>query len=123
MENSYVYFVQVRRPGRGGVGPVKIGVADDPFKRMADLQVGNHQPLAMVLTIGPMQRDAAIRLEGSLHDQFYADCLRGEWFGRKRIMGAIRNVEWLASLGRLSLYEVPRSGVHLGRRRQYRKQT
>jgi len=118
-DQSFVYFIQVCRRGRGGVGPVKIGVARDPFDRMAVLQIGNHHTLAMVLTIGPMSDGGAYRLEASLHDKFHDDCLRGEWYGRRRIMSAIRNVEWLASLGRLSLYNVPRSGIHLGRRTKY----
>ena len=67
-----VYFIQVV-----GNGPIKIGVATRPWKRMADLQVACPYELEMA---GYVASDDARDLELMLHGLFSAHHLRGEWF-------------------------------------------
>ena len=58
-----------------GMGAVKIGKADCPESRMADLQRGNSRPLALLRCF-----DGGFAAEKWLHE-FYQDRRRsGEWF-------------------------------------------
>ena len=66
-----VYFIQ----GVSG-GPIKIGTSEDPYVRMASLQVACHEKLRLLATTaGGKQREA------ELHARFAATRVRGEWFG------------------------------------------
>lgn len=68
---EFVYFVQL-----GDDGPIKIGRAGEPRKRLSALQVGN--PTELVL------RDVVpgdLVLEKALHQRFEPARIRGEWFG------------------------------------------
>jgi hypothetical protein len=64
-----LYFIQTES------GPVKIGVAASPAKRLQNLQTGHHERLALVCTI-----PNGYRLEGVLHERFAEGRIRGEWF-------------------------------------------
>lgn len=66
---GYVYFIQA------GEGPVKIGWALDPKKRLAELQTGCPSELRLIGT-WPGDRE----LEKSAHQHFAEHRLRGEWF-------------------------------------------
>lgn len=65
-----VYFIQC---GEGG--PIKIGIARDPAKRLAGLQTGHFERLQLrALTTGGAKQERAY------HDRFAAHRLHGEWF-------------------------------------------
>ena len=65
-----VYFI------RAGVsGPMKIGHADNPQRRMAALQTCHWQSLQLVRTL-----DGGVDLERALHRHYAALHIRGEWF-------------------------------------------
>jgi hypothetical protein len=65
-----VYFIRA-----GEDGPVKIGHARDPRRRLAMLQTGNAAPLAIIrLVEGGREEEAAA------HAQFAVARLSGEWF-------------------------------------------
>lgn len=66
----WIYFIQ----GKDG-GPVKIGVANDPKKRLADLQ--RTSPVDLVI-IGARPGDTFVERE--LHERFADFRLHGEWF-------------------------------------------
>jgi hypothetical protein len=66
----FVYFVQ---SGEGG--PVKIGKANNPLKRIMELQCGNPVPLLLQAVVL-----ASIDLEESLHLRWSAANIGGEWF-------------------------------------------
>lgn len=68
--NCFVYFIQM-----GGDGPIKIGWAYDPRKRLMDLQCASPFDLHMLF----MAPGDAIE-EGLLHGRFARGRLRGEWF-------------------------------------------
>lgn len=65
-----VYFVQAENGG-----PVKIGVAKDPARRMAELQAMSPYTLRILATV-----EGGFRREKELHAQFADWRLHGEWF-------------------------------------------
>lgn len=76
----FVYFIQqydLEEVSSGfAAGPVKIGVANDPYVRLRELQCGNPNGLCIVEAI---LGDSS--LEHDLHIQFDDQRVRGEWFG------------------------------------------
>lgn len=67
---TYVYFIRA-----GDDGPVKIGIAFDPYQRLDELQTANPFPLRI---IGAFEGGRAEELR--LHALFAADRLEREWF-------------------------------------------
>lgn len=65
-----VYYIQA-----GDDGPIKIGHADDPWKRLSQVQVGHSEPLRIIAVA---QGGAAE--EKQTHEKFSEDRIRGEWF-------------------------------------------
>jgi hypothetical protein len=68
---SNVYFVQCNGAG----GPIKIGMARDVAKRMAQFRIGN--PFTLVCLA---QHQAPFDAERRLHVSFASHALGGEWF-------------------------------------------
>lgn len=68
---DFVYFI------RCGGGPIKIGVARDPLRRLDNLQCGNLVDLTLerVILAGP-------EFEAWLHREWKRARVRGEWFGK-----------------------------------------
>jgi len=58
---------------RAGNGPVKIGVAQNVYARLGELQTGNHEELRVIRII-------AGNVENRMHKQFKAQRIRREWF-------------------------------------------
>jgi hypothetical protein len=68
---GFVYFVQ----SADGVGPIKIGFAQDVDRRLAAIQTGSPVPLRVIAFF------AARRTDGTaLHQMFREHRLHGEWF-------------------------------------------
>jgi len=65
-----VYFIQAVSGG-----PIKIGKADDPQRRLYDLQAMNPTKLQILATV-----DGGQRREYELHVRFKGSRLHGEWF-------------------------------------------
>jgi hypothetical protein len=63
-----IYFVRTRKA-------IKIGYATDLRKRLTQLQVGNSNPLKVMLTVPGTKGD-----EAQLHHLFREHRIRGEWF-------------------------------------------
>lgn len=70
VDQDVVYFIQA-----GMDGPIKIGFARDPWKRLEELQPGNPYALYLRATL-PGGR----RTEAKLHQRFAHLRLVGEWF-------------------------------------------
>lgn len=68
--SQLVYFIQAAESGR-----VKIGIAANPVRRLAELQTGSPEPLRILGVI-----PGGARLESQLHARFADDRLHGEWF-------------------------------------------
>lgn len=72
---SYVYFVQA-----GDIGPVKIGVASNPKKRLAQMQTSCPVPLRLLFFEDMRRRERAFEVEAILHHALAASRQHGEWF-------------------------------------------
>lgn len=86
-EPSFVYFVQA-----GDHGPVKIGKAKDPEKRIATLQTGSHVELKLRDVV---PGDSTV--ETMMHHRFAAARIRGEWFGAEYLPLVLAYADALAS--------------------------
>jgi hypothetical protein len=71
VDGALVYFIGA------GDGPIKIGMSDDPRKRLRTLQTSHHQPLAILAVC----EGGRVR-EGEYHRTFARHRLNGEWFAR-----------------------------------------
>jgi hypothetical protein len=68
-----VYFIQCN----GDEGPIKIGMAVDPPRRLSELRIGC--PYPMVLLAAVQVKDAAAE-ERRYHALFASQRIHGEWF-------------------------------------------
>lgn len=76
--NCYVYFIQM-----GFFGPIKIGFSENnPLGRLRDLQVGNPEELRLIGYLRCKDRST----ERTLHEEFRALKIRGEWFANSNIL-------------------------------------
>jgi hypothetical protein len=70
---QYVYFAQVDG------GPIKIGVARNPIRRLAQMRTGNPAPIRL---LGVIRGNTQTELE--IHNLFAAENVAGEWFEPSR---------------------------------------
>lgn len=78
----FVYFIRTRaKPPM-----VKIGKANDPQSRMAELQTGCPYNLELIGKIPCKSEAHAFEIEESAHHVFRKFRVRGEWFKYKRIV-------------------------------------
>lgn len=87
----YVYFIQCGRNG-----PIKIGTAWNPIKRLRTLQCCNHRRLSLRAAFV----DKVPTLEFRLHDLFVDARIRNEWF--RPTPDILDFIEWLNSPGLVS---------------------
>lgn len=73
LRDASLYFIQAG----GDRGPIKIGFSVDPAKRCSDLQVGNHEALALLASL--RCRDAQYA-EKAIHEHLSSSRMNGEWF-------------------------------------------
>lgn len=74
---SWIYFAR-----HGADGPIKIGRAYNPHKRVRDLSVGS--PIALVI-LGAVLSMHAEEEEDEIHDRLREHCIRGEWFAAEAV--------------------------------------
>ena len=55
----------------------KIGIADYPHRRIADLQIANPHPLSIIITVKMI---GVTLLEAMLHEKFKGKQIHEEWF-------------------------------------------
>jgi hypothetical protein len=65
-----IYFIQA-----GNNGPIKIGIAKNPSKRLSQLQVGATEELRLLGVMNGTEQH-----ENDIHHQFAVHRVRGEWF-------------------------------------------
>jgi predicted GIY-YIG superfamily endonuclease len=73
----YIYFIQ------SGYGAIKVGMAKNPEKRLANMQTSIPKSLRLLAAIPLPDRKSARALERELHDLFKDERIRGEWFNRR----------------------------------------
>jgi Meiotically up-regulated gene 113 len=82
---SWIYFVRY-----GEEGPIKIGRADDPKRRVASLEVST--PMKLIL-LGAMLSEQAQMEEEALHRRLHKHRIRGEWFDAKAVLAEMELLE------------------------------
>jgi hypothetical protein len=68
-----VYVIEEQRPG-----PVKVGIAEHPIRRLGQLQVGNPRELNLRAVFVGNRPDCAF-VEAAIKFRFSGSLLRGEW--------------------------------------------
>lgn len=71
----YVYFIMA-----GKKKAIKIGVAINVQRRLKELQIGNHLPIALIAALPCDSRTHALEMERKFHRAFKNQHIRGEWF-------------------------------------------
>lgn len=79
MREPVIYVIGVKR-GNAIVGPVKVGITNSIGSRLAALQTGNHQPLAVHIAAPLGSREMVAMLEEVFHRVMAHKRLVGEWF-------------------------------------------
>ncbi len=70
----FVYFIA------NTTGLVKIGLSDNPSKRLYELQTGTHDRLRFIRLLRCKDRNAAFQVEKALHLWFSDSHVQNEWF-------------------------------------------
>jgi hypothetical protein len=76
---TYVYVIARQEHDRA-VSPIKIGISDNPDKRLSTIRVSCPFPVEYLHSFGPMTRPEALRHENGLHDAYKDNRMQGEWF-------------------------------------------
>jgi hypothetical protein len=103
---SKIYIAQADEDG-----PVKIGVSDDPERRIAELQIGNAVKIVLVGFFVCGSWLIARTLEASVHAALAAFRLSGEWFSVSPDTARRTIEEKAADLGYVVTYVAVASGV------------
>lgn len=74
-ELHYIYFIREVNSHY-----VKIGYANDPVKRVGELQIGNPHDLIIAHAIQVADAATAKRIEHVFHVRFQSALVRGEWY-------------------------------------------
>lgn len=70
MAEQFVYVIRAAESGR-----IKIGIAENPTKRLLEMQVGSPEYLELIGVAA-----GGRRLEIRLHAELHRDRVHGEWF-------------------------------------------
>lgn len=106
---SYVYVIAAN-------DAIKIGVSNDPNKRLASLQTAHFVPLTLLFTIRCKSEEIAYSVEAMLHEHYKAHRLKGEWFSLDPEV-VMNDIEFMLQLGSLALLGQPLSSVEPAHKR------
>jgi len=82
---------------------VKIGVVRNIERRLSQLQTGNPKTLEVVMSVGPMSRMQAYRLEAQFHHKLSDQRISGEWFNRS-VLRRLRDLSGLSLDGEINIH-------------------
>lgn len=77
----YVYIIQA---GDKKGAPIKVGVSENPEKRLTQLQTGNPKVLRLLMTFECNDKHHAFKLEKTLHFMLRGQGILNEWFSCSR---------------------------------------
>ena len=72
---SSLYLLSV-----GSTRPVKIGITDDPLRRLGDFQVAHYHTVDFLRVWWLPGKPIASRIESAFKNHFIEENIRGEWF-------------------------------------------
>jgi hypothetical protein len=84
-------------------GPVKIGIAEHPEKRVNELQIGNPRKLSLYHSVTTPHAKC---VEAALHRLFWSERISGEWFSvsAEQVVSAVEELRNKADAGHLSKF-------------------
>jgi hypothetical protein len=106
---SHIYFIQ-----QGMVGPIKIGISNNPCKRLANLQTANPHRLRLLFfyKIHPAR---VYEVEERIHKCFQNDHIDGEWFSPStNVVNSICNEIESQALRKLDALDLTRGSLLQG---------
>jgi len=80
MKRCFLYIISHVNSDDQFLGPVKIGIADNPQTRLAALQTGNPSKLEVAFSFCVPSRLLATEFERAFHQLYKDQNLMGEWF-------------------------------------------
>lgn len=101
---AYVYIIQAGNKNRA---PIKIGVSDDPFKRLKQLQTGNAELLRLLMTFECDDKQHAFTLEKTLHEMLSNESVLNEWFScnKNQVTRLISDISNSQKYSRVKTYD------------------
>ena len=78
--DHFVYVIANLNSAYEVVGPVKVGISNNPLARMQSIQTGSASRLVLVSRYAFWKRSHAQRVERCFHDTCQVYRLEGEWF-------------------------------------------
>src|SRR5262249_3796071 len=81
------YLYAIRETGSDGF--IKIGISDEPLKRLKGVQTGNPRKLELIGVCPVLE---AARIENSAHENLKEYRMKGEWFSPAPVVR--RFIEW-----------------------------
>lgn len=79
-DDQYVYIIGQLSADYEVVGPVKVGISNNPVSRVAALQTGSSARLVLVGRYAFWRRRHAMAVERVFHEACASHRLQGEWF-------------------------------------------
>jgi predicted GIY-YIG superfamily endonuclease len=79
-DDHFLYVIARKSDDAGLVGPVKVGISNNPKKRLATIQTACPFPVKLVYVFSCPNREIALQMERSFHTTRREKCLYGEWF-------------------------------------------
>lgn len=79
-DDHYLYIIAKKCDDVGLIGPVKVGISNNPKKRLATIQTACPFPVDLVYVFACPNREIALQMERMFHQTRRDKCLYGEWF-------------------------------------------
>jgi hypothetical protein len=79
-EDHFLYVIAKKSDDAGMVGPVKVGISNNPKKRLATIQTACPFPVDLAYVFSCPNREIARQMERMFHETRRDKCLYGEWF-------------------------------------------
>ncbi len=111
----FVYII-AKDCGTHGTGPVKIGISDDPEKRVRGLQTASPYKLVLMCKVYAHDRAMARAIESMMHADFADRRTSGEWFditpfhAMESLLGCYRELLEAVGFSREEFFEYAHSG-------------
>lgn len=91
----YLYILRAKENRNGKKSIIKIGMSNNPKKRIANLQTACPYELEIITAIKCLDREHCLNVERVAHKLYRKNRMRGEWFlvDAKQINGFAKKLE------------------------------
>ena len=80
MEKHYIYFIGAVNPKTESLEAIKIGISNDPVRRIQSIITNNHCNLVLMSVIECQTEKLALEQEKKYHNIFHSTHIKGEWY-------------------------------------------